>query len=168
MSTTLRPRTLRQRSAEATARLRDVLDLDDLDLLSTALAEVAADEAAQSPAFANRIRSVYKDLISLKETRPLRAKKTKPADVELVPVGRVEGHEFDPYAPLDPGYLYQLYGAHQLRAALSRYSLVKLKEAAPNLEAQHPGTKLVSRARKDAIIDYIVEQIAGPDYWEPR
>ena len=164
MSTTLSPLTLRQRSAEATARLREVLDLDDLQLLSTALAEVATDEATRSPLFADRIRNVYKDLQSLKGTRPLRAKKKKTSEVELVPVGSVEGRKFDPYAPLDPNYLYQLYGGHQLRAALSRYSVVKLKEAAAKIEKEHPGTKPASRARKDAIIDYIVEQIAGPGY----
>jgi hypothetical protein len=148
----------------ATAHLREVLGLDDLKLLSTALAEIVADEAARNPGFANRIRSVYQELVSLKATRPLRSPTTKPADVDLVPIGSVEHYKHDPYAPLDPNYLYQVYGAAQLRAALSRYSLATLKEASARIEEKNPGTKPTSRARKDAIIDYIVEHIAGPDF----
>lgn len=164
MTTTLSPRTVQQRAAEATGRLRRTLEVDDLKLLSAAVAEVAADTAERDPRFAQRIRETYQDLYALRATRPVRRTGSEVKDVALVPIGSMGDVRIDPYAPLDAYTLHQLYGSSQLRSALSVYSLPKLKQALAPVEQRHPGTKPTSRAEKDSIIDYIVEHVAGPGY----
>jgi hypothetical protein len=129
MSTTLETRTLQQRAAQATTKLREVLHLDDLKVLSTALAEAAADEAVANPAFADRILSIYRELLSLRATRPLRNDRNAALQVQLAPIAGMDINDFDPYAPLDAYLLLRLYGSHQLRAALSGFTLAKLKQA---------------------------------------
>jgi hypothetical protein len=163
-ATTVKTRTVRQRAVEATKALREQLGLDNIDLLSTAVAEVAVQEVASNPAFRERISTVYRDLLALHETRPLRTVIRPSTRPQLVPIGTIEGYEMDPAATLDPLFLLKLYGASQLRAALSEYSLAKLKEAATEIQTRNPGTKPTSKARKEAIIDYIVEKVAGPGY----
>lgn len=163
MTATLSTRTLQQRSVEATRRLREVLGLDDLKVLSTAVAVVVAEDAARDATYADRVRRVYQDLLSLQATRPVGGKKPK-NDVMLVPVAGVDDTTIDPYAPLDAYRLNAAYGPHQLRQALSVYSLAKLKQALAAVEGRNPGTKPTNRSRKDAIIDYIVERVAGPTF----
>lgn len=163
MSTTLKVRTTQQRATEATSRLKRMIGADNLKLLSAAIAEVAADEADSNPAFVSRVRAVYQELVSMPTTRA-RSAASKLAEVELIPIGKVEGGGINPYAPLDPDYLSKLYGAHQLRAALSRYQLASLKDAAAKIQQEHPGTKPRNRSSKDSVIDYIVEHVAGPGY----
>jgi hypothetical protein len=60
--------------------------------------------------------------------------------------------------------LHHIYGSRQLRAVLTGYSLMKLKEGLEAVQEKTPGTKPASRSKKAAIIDYIVEQVAGPGY----
>lgn len=152
--------TVQQRSVEATSRLRTLVGRDDLKLLSTAVAEAAAEEAKQNSAFTQRVRALYDELASLKDVRTSRSRKASEDDVPLVPIGHIEGRKIDPAAPLDPYFIFQLYGKDQLRRALSRYSLANLKEGLAQVERRNPGTKPRSRASKQAIIDYIFEHVA--------
>lgn len=156
--------TAQQRAVDATSRLRQVLEVDDLKMLSTALAEVAADEAKHNPDFARRIRDVYQELIdSAPKKRTPPAKETA-TGVALVPLPGTEGLRVDPFAPLDPYLLTRIYGSHQLRAALGVYSLPKLKQALAVVEERHPDAKPKSKGQKQAVLDYIVEHVAGPGY----
>lgn len=154
---------LQQRGADATRTLREVLDLpsdlSDLSVLSTALAEVAAEEGRRNPQFARVVRSRYEELMELRGRPAKRA--TRPAKEPLpplVPIGRVPGTVFDPMAPPDPHLITQVYGRHQLARALQDYSAEMLKRAAAELEVRHPDTKPANRSRKEALIAYIVEQ----------
>lgn len=163
MSTTLsRPIGIQQRSVEATRRLCAVLNVDNLKLLSTALAEVAAEEASRNRAFSERLHAVYDELVML-QTRRHPAKEAN-SSRRLVPITTIEDAKLDPHAPLDPNFLLRLYGAHQLRAALEDYSRDTLKVAAATIEQRNPGTKPTNKSRKDSIIAYIVEHVAGPGY----
>ena len=164
MSTTLKPLTIQQRSVEATRSLREALGLDDTKLLGTALAEVAAEEARHNPDFAQRIRQTYAELEQVNSSRTRAARTPSNIAPELIPLRTIEGLRFDPHAPIDPYMLQNIYGDAQLRHALERYSLARLKEAATLVEERNPGTRPASRAKKDAIIDYIVEHVAGPGY----
>jgi hypothetical protein len=155
---------MQQRSVQATTSLREVLGLSDTKILSTALAEVAAEEARHNPDFAQRIRETYAELEQLNTSRATRSRKPATLHSELIPLRSIEGLRFDPHAPVDPYMLQTIYGDAQLRRALEGYSLARLKEAAALVEERNPGTKPTSRARKDTIIDYIVECVAGPSY----
>lgn len=158
-----KPTTIQQRSAEATRVLREVLGLEDLKLLAAALAEVAADEAAHNHQFAQRIRETYHQIEEMKRPTPKPVRRNEPLAklVPIVPPGEIR---IDPHAPLDPYILIRLYGGHQLRAALDGYTLASLKEASATTQERNPGTKPTNKGRKDAIIDYIVEHVAGPGF----
>jgi hypothetical protein len=161
MSTTLRGAalTVQQRGVAATSRLREALGLDNIKVLSVALAEVAADEVSRNPGFAHQVRMAYQELAALKPSRLAQTRRAD--DVELVPIVNPETLKRDPFGPLDPYYLHQLYGGRQLRAALGRYPPVSLKEACALVEQRNPGTKPKNRGRIDDVIDYIVEYVTG-------
>jgi len=166
MATTSTPvsQTVQQRAVSATSQLRTILGLDDLKLLSVALTEAAIEELRFSPTFTARIRAIYDELAAAKPKRTPRVRLSSVNDVKLVPIGEGYDRPIDPSAPLDPYFLNGLYGANQLRLALTRYSVAKLKEGAAAVEQKNPGTKPASKARKDSLIDYIVEMVAGPGY----
>jgi hypothetical protein len=144
-----------------------MLGLDDAKLLSTALAEVAAEDVSRDLAYAERIRrayhEAYHELLQLRATRPLRARPAGRAPM-LIPIASLEEIQFDPYAPPNPYLLLRLYGPEQLRAALRVYTLAKLKQALEPVVQRNPGVKPQSKARKDAVIDFIVGHVAGPGY----
>ena len=152
---------VQQRTVNATTSLRQILKLDDLKLLSAAVAEAAVEEAKHNPKFAEKIRTIYQELPSPKKSSAKRTGSKTATHRKLVPIGRVEGYEFNPFAPVDPEFLLKVYGAEQLPLALDEYTLVRLKEAAEILMRKHPGTKPKSRASKDGVIAYIVEMVAG-------
>ena len=79
----------------------------------------------------------------------------KPA---LVPVKNMDGRFYDPFGPLDPYYLQELYGNHQLRQALDDQRTERLRQAARAVRSRNPGTKPRSDSRA-ALIDYIVEHV---------
>lgn len=166
MTTATKAPTLNQRAITATAHLREVLQLDDIKVLSVAVAEVAADEAENNARFAERIRAVYQELLASRKTQPLRQKRGNPdiATVPLIPIAGVSDDDIDPFAPLSAYRLLRTYGPHQLRQALSVYSMTTLKQALAEVLERNSGTKPQNRSRKDSVIDYIVEQVAGPGY----
>lgn len=160
MQTTVKPQTFRDRAAEATHALRDVVGIRDLKLLSASVAEAAAEEAKRNSAFAERIRAISEELSELQ-----RATYDKPRgkvkDVELTPLPGTDGIFVDPYAPLDPYLLQRMYGPEQLSKALSVYGMTKLKEAAAVVMRRKPGVKPRDGRRIDSVRDFIVEQVAG-------
>jgi hypothetical protein len=163
MSTTLKVRTLTisQRSAQTVSQVSSLLGLEDTKLLSAALIEAAAEGVHRNAAFASHVRALYGDMAEA--TKPKRPVQKPQMHVDLVPLRRIEGREIDPALPLDPYFLHELYGSHQLRAALSRYGKQKLVEAAELIQQQNPnaGPKNKSRATAATLIDYIVEHVAG-------
>jgi hypothetical protein len=151
-------RTLRERGAEATRNLREAMRLPtnagDTGILSTALAEAAAEEGRQNPRFAGEVRRRYEALLG--ERRP--APQPRGALPPLKPVRTdLPFRLIDPFAPPDPQFLIQVYGRHQLEQALARYSVSVLKRTVAVIERQHPSTKPTNRGRKDAVISYIVK-----------
>lgn len=154
---------LKDRGAEATRYLRDALhlapDLNDLSILSTAVAEEAALECGRNSQFATGVRQRYDEMMALR-TKTRKPVRIKPELPPLVPVGHMQPGEhiaIDPFAPPDPGFLTRVYGRAQLGRALVDYTLDMLKQTAAQVEANNPGTKPANRGRKDALIAYIVE-----------
>jgi hypothetical protein len=85
--------------------------------------------------------------------------KTKAAPaVQLIPIRHVEGHAINAAGKLDPYFLYEAYGAHQLRDALSLYPKIKLQEGAEVVEKRNPGTR-ANRKSKDTVIEYIIQHV---------
>lgn len=162
MSSAVKQKTLStaQRAAQAINQAIEALGLDDAKRLSAALTIAASEGVRKNPMFAAHVRSLYEDMAPKRSTARPTASNGR-ADDDLVPVKQVD-YIRNPAAPPDPYFLLELYGAHQLRLALQRYTLARLKEAIPAVQAQHPDTKPKGKATKDSVIDYIVEHVAGP------
>lgn len=141
-------------AATAAQRASDVLQLADAKRLGIALAEAAAEEVSRNPRFAQRVREFY-DLLT---PAPVKTKASPP--VQLIPIRHVEGHEITASGKLDPYFLYEAYGAHQLRDALFPYPKIKLQEGAEAVEKRNPGTK-ANRRSKDTIIEYIIQHVVN-------
>lgn len=147
-------------AASATQQAAFLLDLPDVKRLGIALAEAAADEIAKNEAFAGKVRTLYEAMVS--EGAPKSTNKSKKITnaSPLIPVKPVEpgSLEVSLAKPLDPYWLNEVFGSHQLREALDGYSIPKLKEGAAIVE-QRTGVKPISKTKKIALIDYIVEQV---------
>jgi hypothetical protein len=160
-ATSSKPVTQSQRIASAAEQIGTALGLDNHKLLGAILAEAAAQEARRNAAFAEHIREMY--LAEAKPTRQARSarqpKQPKLPKPELRPIKRVESHEINIAAALDPYYLYEVYGADQLPLALDEFTVTKLKEAVEAVQKRHPGTKPTNSRNKPAVIDYIVRYV---------
>lgn len=159
-----RTQTLRERSVEATRRLREALhlapDLNDSTVLGTALAEYVAERSRSDPYMAQELRQRYDELI-VHSGRP-RARTSRQSEPvpPLVPVGRAQPGErltIDPFEPPDPAFLTRVYGHAQLARALERYGVDMLKLTAERVEREHPGTKPAHRGQRKPLVDYIVK-----------
>ncbi len=154
--------TLQERGADATRLLREMLqlsaDVTDTRLLGTAVAEAVAEEGRRNARFLRDIRSRYDELAALRSQPKQRQAQTQKTLEPLLPIRHMGYREVDPFAPPDPHYLAQLYGSDKLARALVDHSIDGLERAAAQFEQRHPGTKPKSRAQRQALIDYIVEQ----------
>ena len=140
---------------EIAERTSKQLGLPDVKRVGVALAEIAAQEAERNRAFAERIRMLYAGLAPTRE----RKKMLTAFDVTLVPIKHVQGRELNPAEPLDPYFLFEVYGPAQLPTALSIFPVAKLKEGAAIVERRYPGTRPTNRGQKQALINYMVQWV---------
>jgi hypothetical protein len=151
---------LRERAARATQDLRDALrlptDLNDATILGTALAEAATQEIRRNAAFGQEVRRLYNDISQSRKPAGGTGTRPKVPSEPLVAL-RHTGAHIDPLAPPNPKTLIYVYGEDKLARALQDFGMDLLKEAADNIQREHPGTKPASRTRKSALVDYIVE-----------
>jgi hypothetical protein len=151
---------LRERAAKATQDLRDALrlpsDLSDATILGTALAEAAAQEIRRNAAFGQEVRRLYNDISQSRKPAGGAGARPKVPSEPLVAL-RHTGAHIDPLAPPNPKTLIYVYGEDKLPRALQDFGMDLLKEAADNIQREHPGTKPASRTRKSALIEYIVQ-----------
>ena len=160
---TLKPPTDTQRGVDATTQLRMIFGFSNLKAMSTAIAEAAVIEAQSNPAFAERVRKVYQELVNTAGKSKASPRTPRPAQKKstLRPIARVEGYDIDPFAALDPYLLYKMYGAEQFPLALDEQTLAGLKQAVEKLMSDNPGTKPKTKSKKADVIDYIVEIVTG-------
>jgi len=151
---------LRERAAKATQDLRDALrlpsDLSDATVLGTALSEAAAREIRRNAGFGQEVRRLYDEISQARTPTGGDGARRKVPSEPLIAL-RHTGGRIDPFAPPDPKTLIYVYGEDKLGQALRTYTMDLLKEAADNIQREHPGTRPASRTRKDALVDYIVQ-----------
>lgn len=126
----------------------------------TAALEAVYERLASDMDLCQSVRQKYQEIAAL---APAARQK---ADVGPVPVPIHSGNpdQYTPYGKFDPYQLISEYGAHQLRTVLIRGTQRDLREATDIVQAREQGTKPASRSKKDDMIDYIVEHVAGPGY----
>lgn len=165
VATEPKPLTVTQRTAEATREVAETLGLQDLKRVAAALSEAAAEGVRKNTAFAAHVRKLYEEMApkpAATSTRKRSQAKTSAPDIELIPIKQVEGI-LNPAAPPDPYFLVDLYGPHQLRLALTRYTPARIREAVAPVKSRSGGARPSGTSRQ-ALIDYIVEHVAGPGY----
>lgn len=159
MSTTTssKPVTPSQRGTEATSTVAAYLHLDNVKLLNTALLEVIAELVRTDSNIAQRVKDVYEQLATPKlSTRKATTRAPKAEKEPLVPIREIPTHHVSIIGKLDPYFLLDLYGTHQLERALSDYKKDRLQEAVQTVQKRNPGTK-PNKSTKDGFIAYIVE-----------
>jgi hypothetical protein len=156
MSTATRSRTASQRATDAAKRVAAQLGLEDVKLVTAALLEVAADIVENDATARSDVKSIYQELVVSTQARP--PKVVQPA-VELVPLRRIEAHEINIAAPLNPYFLLELYGPNQLSAALNRYPKKKLLEGVEAVQKRHPNAKPRAKSTSAQLVEFIVQQV---------
>ncbi|MBF6591367.1 MAG: hypothetical protein IVW57_12690 [Ktedonobacterales bacterium] len=156
-------RAAQARAAETARRLCDTFGLEDPTILTAALVEAAADELRHNPRLAGRVRAIYEELAHPQPASASRPGAPRP-EPQLIPLVPVLETDLDLSGPLDPYLLYRVYGGAQLWAALERYPLATLKEAAAREHDRHPDTRPANKTQKAALIAYLVERVAGVDH----
>ncbi len=149
-----------QRAAEAARQAAELLGCSDTKTLAVALAEAAVEAVRSNSAFAEQVRTRYAVLSESAKPRRSSTARVKP-DIELVPIKHVGAREANPGAAPDPYFLLELYGADQLTLALGRYKVADLKLAVQVVQQRNPGTKPTNKSSRDALIEYIVLQVAA-------
>jgi len=155
---TTKPLSLAKRKAAATERLTSALGANK-DAAITAAIEAVTERLAGDRAFQQSLHQKYQELEAI--SAPIPKADHGPAPMPINPPSL---DEYTPYGKFDPYKVLHEYGHDQLRAVLVRASQALLREAVGIVQLRKPGTKPTSRANKAAMVDYIVEQVAGPGY----
>jgi hypothetical protein len=136
-----------------------VLEATDQTAAVTAALEAINEQWSWDAGLRQSVHNRYTELLALSPG------KAKP---DLGPIPQpIKGpalDRFNPYGKFDPYFLVDAYGRDQLRAVLVRGTQRDLRDAVAFVKERHPGTKPTSASRKDDMIDYIMEYVAGPGY----
>jgi hypothetical protein len=103
---------------------------------------------------------IYKELEPLQVARPAAQAKNAPKSAPI-PIAAVGIERLNPYGKLDPYVILDGYGPDQLRAVLERASAYRLREAIEVVQEHEPGLKAPAKGRKEVMVDYLVEVVAG-------
>jgi len=156
--------TTTQRVAQATKRVAEFLHVSDQKRVEAAITEIMVEEMLRNPGFALRVKGRYDELAPQKKPRSAQTrepKKVKITPLDLTPIRHIEGREIDITKPIDPYFLFEVYGAAQLPKALGYQTLPNLREALEIVQERHPGTKPKGRLTKETAIAYIVAYVTG-------
>lgn len=152
--------TVTQRKNLATERLLKAVEASpsDKEKAITAALEAVSERLAWDTELQQSIRQKYNDL------RTLGAPKPKEDFGPMPPLIRTPGlNRQTPSHVLDPYEVALDYGRDQLRNVIRRASQPNLRVAAGLVRERNPGKK-PSGQSKQALIDFIVEHVAGPEY----
>ena len=155
-----KPMSAVQRNKLATQEIITALEVSDEKAAVTAALEAVRERLAWDVDLRERVREKYEEIAALGT-----GARQKP-DLGPVPVPIRAGtpEQYTPYGKFDPYKLNYEYGSNQLRAVLVRGTQRDLREATDIVQARNPGTKPTSRSSKDAMIEYILEYVAAPNY----
>jgi hypothetical protein len=155
---TPKPLTATQRKTIATQKILQALAASDQGLAITAALEAVSERLAWDRELQRSVREKYDDL------QALGAVKHKKDVGPMPPLIRTPGlNRQSPLHVLDPYELALDYGRDQLRNVLSRASQPNLKVAVGLVKERNPGKK-PSGQSSPALVDFIVEHVAGPGY----
>jgi hypothetical protein len=155
----VRPLSASKRKSLATEQLLTAVSATDKDAALTAALEIINEWLSWDREMGRRLHEHYIELEALNSN-----KKKPPSGPAPIPVSGPDLDHFNPYAKPDPYKLLDWYGQDAFRAAIDGTSTQTLRDLVEAVQAREPGTKPASRSRKQDMIDYIVEHVAGPGF----
>ena len=179
------PVDIQERSSQATKTLYQALGYStlkpsELKYIALALTEVAAQEVAHNPEFAQKIKDILADVFPKKEKRVPRSsqttnavkkteaatspqqkptRKNSPLD-KLVPLKPIDMRIINPYRSPDPFLLYDVFGREQLLIALNEFTLQTLREMVASVEEQYPLDPKPNKSKKESMIHFMLDIVA--------
>jgi hypothetical protein len=154
-----RPLTVSKRKAIATAQLVDALAAADKDTALTAALEILTERLAADTTLSGQLHARYHELEAVRD-----ATRKQPPAPAPVPISGPDLDHFNPYARPDPYKLLDWYGRDQFRAVIVGATVQSLRELVDAVQAREPGARPASRSKKQDMIDYLVEHVAGHGY----
>lgn len=155
---TPKPMSATQRKTLATKQLVSTVGPNQNAAVTAAL-EVVNERLVWDTALQQRISEKYGELTAPRSTvrssRPS-GPAPKPVTSGDRPAGIRTVEKLDPYRVLAD------FGRDRLRAVLERDTQQRLRTAVDAVQERNPGTKPATRTKKDDMVDYIVEHVAGP------
>lgn len=160
-----------QRTVTALERAQTTFpELTNAKLLQAILLEVAAEASVRSTNFADQVRKRYAEATPAK---PMKGQGAKPKPTPkvsailepLTPIKYIPNLEITLAGPLDPFFLLEAYGSHQLARALSGHSPADLRRAVTLVQERNPGTAPTSKTSKGLIayiVAYVTEESVAP------
>jgi hypothetical protein len=128
-------------------------------LAETAALEVINELMTGDEALGQSLMHRYNELVALAAPKP------KPVAVPKVKVSAGSGPaRRTTVEKLDPYQLVEDVGRDHLRASLAGTTQRRLRSAVDAVITQNPGAKPTNRTQNEAMIDFIVEYVAGPGY----
>ena len=158
-----KPMSATQRNKLAVLGIVTTLGVSDEKVATIAALEAVLERLAYDSDLRERICEKYKEIAALGTGVRQTRQKADPGPVPI-PIRAGTPEQYSPYGKFDPYQLNWEYGEKQLRAVLVRGTQRDLREATNIVMARNPGTKPTSRSDKDAMVDYIVECVAGHGY----
>lgn len=155
-----KPMTASQRNKLATQGITTTLDVTDEKVAVIAVLETVHERLGWDEDLRERIREKYQEIAALTGS----ARKKEDLGPVPIPIRTGTPEQYAPYAKFDPYKLNYQYGPDQLRAVLVRGTQRDLREATDIVQARNPGTKPASRSRNTAMIEYILDHVAGPNH----
>jgi hypothetical protein len=147
-----------RRKSLATQRLVTALGTNQNAAITAAL-EVINERLAWDSALQNSLRDKYAEITALSERPPAPPRERAPRSVSGNGPARASTLEqLNPYDMLEDA------GRDQLRAKLQGTTQRRLRSAVDVVQQRNPGTRPSSRSSNAAMIDYIVEMLAGSGY----
>lgn len=153
-----KPMTAAQRKTLATKTIANTLSMSDEGLAIIAVLETVSERLTWDTELRETVRQKYDAL------QALGAVKQKEDFGPMPPLIRTPGlNRQNPSHVVDPYELALDYGRDQLRNVVRRVSQPNLRVAVNLVKERNPGKK-PSGTSKQALIDFIVENVAGPGY----
>jgi hypothetical protein len=153
-----KPMTATQRKTLATKTIINTLSASDEGLAITAALEAISERLSWDTDLRETVRQKYDALQTLKPVKQTEDFGPMP------PLIRTPGlNRQSPVYVVDPYELALDYGRDQLRNVIRRASQQNLRVAVNLVKERNPGKK-PSGTSKQALIDFIVEHVAGPGY----
>lgn len=147
------------RNKLATQTILKAIDVSDGKVAAIAALEAMSERLTWDAALRQTVRQKYDELQALSAPKQKADLGPMPTPIQTPGLTKTT-----PLHVVDPYDLRDTYGSHQLRNVLQRVGRQDLRDGVKLVQKRTSGTKLPSLNDMNAMIDYIMQHVAGPEY----